>query len=92
MMCFNSRPRRSGRKAPDDGLGSCTQLLFCIKNLERVGDHATNIAEQVYFIVTGAPHPGRATGDRQALLQPLVSGQAKLALGRVVHHEDHTFM
>ena len=28
-------------------------LLFCTKNLERVGDHATNIAEAVYYMSTG---------------------------------------
>jgi len=31
----------------------CTHLLFCAKNIERVGDHATNIAENVYFLVSG---------------------------------------
>ena len=31
----------------------CIHLIFCIKNLERIGDHATNIAEIVYFIVKG---------------------------------------
>jgi phosphate transport system protein len=30
-----------------------TQLLFMLKNIERIGDHATNIAEQVYFLITG---------------------------------------
>lgn len=34
-------------------IGACTHLLFCAKNLERVGDHATNIAETVHYIVTG---------------------------------------
>ena len=33
----------------------CTHLLFCAKNLERMGDHATNIAETVYYIVQGRP-------------------------------------
>src|SRR3546814_4166045 len=28
-------------------------LLFVAKNLERMGDHATNIAEMVYYVVTG---------------------------------------
>ena len=28
-------------------------LLFCAKNIERIGDHATNIAESVYYIVEG---------------------------------------
>ncbi len=31
----------------------CTHLLFCAKNLERIGDHATNIAETVYYLITG---------------------------------------
>lgn len=31
----------------------CAHLLFCAKNIERIGDHATNIAENVYFMVTG---------------------------------------
>ncbi|WP_140908986.1 phosphate signaling complex protein PhoU [Cognatiluteimonas lumbrici] len=31
----------------------CTHLLFMAKNLERIGDHATNIAENVLFLVTG---------------------------------------
>lgn len=30
-----------------------TQLLFILKNIERIGDHATNIAEQTYFLITG---------------------------------------
>ena len=31
----------------------CTHLLFCAKNIERIGDHATNIAETVHYLVTG---------------------------------------
>ena len=31
----------------------CTHLLFIAKNLERIGDHATNIAETVHYAVTG---------------------------------------
>jgi phosphate transport system protein len=31
----------------------CTHLLFCTKSLERVGDHATNIAEAAYYLQTG---------------------------------------
>lgn len=30
-----------------------THLLFCAKNIERIGDHVTNISENVYFIATG---------------------------------------
>ena len=32
---------------------ACTHLLFMAKNIERIGDHATNIAENIYFIVHG---------------------------------------
>jgi phosphate transport system protein len=32
---------------------ACTHLLFCAKNLERIGDHVTNIAENAYFVMTG---------------------------------------
>ncbi|PSJ54898.1 phosphate signaling complex protein PhoU [Kumtagia ephedrae] len=35
----------------------CTHLLFCAKNIERIGDHATNIAETIYYIVTGEQLP-----------------------------------
>jgi phosphate transport system protein len=34
---------------------SCTHLLFCTQNVERMGDHATNIAESVYYMVEGQP-------------------------------------
>ncbi|MBI1208664.1 MAG: phosphate signaling complex protein PhoU [Azospirillum sp.] len=33
----------------------CTHLLFIAKNLERIGDHATNIAETIHFLVVGQP-------------------------------------
>ena len=33
-------------------------LLFCAKNIERIGDHATNIAESVHFILQGSTIPG----------------------------------
>lgn len=36
-------------------ISACTQLLFAAKNIERVGDHATNIAEMVYYLVHGRP-------------------------------------
>ncbi len=35
----------------------CAHLLFCAKNIERIGDHCTNIAETVYYLVTGTPMP-----------------------------------
>ncbi|MER3546985.1 MAG: phosphate transport system regulatory protein PhoU [Rhodanobacteraceae bacterium] len=34
---------------------ACTHLLFMAKNIERIGDHATNIAENVWFVVRGEP-------------------------------------
>lgn len=35
----------------------CTHLLFCAKNIERMGDHATNIAETVHYAVLGRMLP-----------------------------------
>ena len=35
-------------------IGLCTHLLFGAKNIERIGDHATNIAETVYYLVHGS--------------------------------------
>ena len=43
----------------------CTHLLFCAKNIERIGDHATNIAETVYYMVEGRPIADeRPKGDK----------------------------
>ena len=45
----------------------CTHLLFIAKNLERIGDHATNIAETVYYAVKGESLPdARPKGDTSA--------------------------
>ena len=45
----------------------CTHLLFIAKNLERIGDHATNIAEHVYYAVVGEPlREERPKGDGTA--------------------------
>ncbi len=42
----------------------CTHLLFIAKNLERIGDHATNIAENLYYAVKGETLPeSRPKGD-----------------------------
>jgi phosphate transport system protein len=42
----------------------CTHLLFCAKNIERLGDHTTNIAETVHYLVTGRNLPTeRPKGD-----------------------------
>ena len=36
---------------------AATHLLFVAKNLERIGDHATNIAERVHYAISGQIHP-----------------------------------
>lgn len=42
----------------------CTHLLFVAKNFERIGDHATNIAEQVHYMLVGHfPPDDRPKGD-----------------------------
>lgn len=42
------------RMAEDpDSIAACTHLLFIAKNLERIGDHATNIAELIHYEITG---------------------------------------
>jgi len=41
----------------------CTHLLFCAKNIERIGDHATNIAESIYYMTTGAQPVGERPKD-----------------------------
>ncbi|MFS8143723.1 PhoU family transcriptional regulator [Rhizobium sp. R635] len=45
---------------------SCTHLLFCAKNIERIGDHATNIAETIYYMATGAQPEGDRPKDDSA--------------------------
>ena len=35
-------------------ISDCAQLLFVARNIERIGDHATNVAEMVYYAATGA--------------------------------------
>ena len=46
-------------------ISQCAHLLFVAKNLERIGDQATNIAEMVYFAATGAQMPDRDRGGDQ---------------------------
>ena len=48
-------------------VNACTHLVFIAKNFERVGDHATNIAEAIHFQVTGSPFVDeRPKGDETA--------------------------
>ncbi len=42
----------------------CAHLLFCSKNIERIGDHATNIAETVFYLVTGETLPAERPKGR----------------------------
>jgi len=49
----------------------CTHLLFGAKNIERIGDHVTNVAEMTYFMVSGETlADGRPKGDTTSLLSP----------------------
>jgi phosphate transport system protein len=52
----------------------CMHLMFCAKDIERMGDHATNIAETVYFMIEGSPitdqrPKGDTTNFPSALMQ-----------------------
>ncbi|RVC48283.1 hypothetical protein EN779_29560, partial [Mesorhizobium sp. M4B.F.Ca.ET.088.02.2.1] len=50
---------------------ACTHLLFCAKNLERIGDHVTNIAENAYYVLTGQQLPAnRPKLDETAMSAP----------------------
>ncbi|WP_029008044.1 phosphate signaling complex protein PhoU [Azospirillum halopraeferens] len=49
----------------------CTHLLFVAKSIERIGDHATNVAENVCFLVQGhAPADERDKDDRSSFVMP----------------------
>jgi phosphate transport system protein len=49
-------------------ISACTHLLFMAKNIERIGDHATNIAEDLYYLVHGTPLTEvRPKGDKSSL-------------------------
>lgn len=49
-------------------IGICTHLLFVAKNMERIGDHATNIAENVCYLVDGKV-PAGARPKRDTTIQ-----------------------
>jgi len=52
----------------------CIHLMFCAKNIERMGDHATNIAESVYYMIEGRPITDqRPKGDTTAFAAMPVS-------------------
>ncbi|MGD9915204.1 MAG: phosphate signaling complex protein PhoU [Rhizobiaceae bacterium] len=57
----------------------CTHLLFCAKNIERIGDHATNIAETVYYIATGDQMPPERPKEDKSHRVTLASDDQALA-------------
>ena len=58
-------------KDNENNLSDGTHLLFVTKNIERIGDHTTNIAEQVYYLVKGE----YLEGDRPKGTEPIVTGE-----------------
>jgi len=46
-------------------ISQVAHLLFVAKNIERIGDHATNVAEMVYFAATGSYLADRETGESE---------------------------
>jgi len=57
----------------------CTHLLFMAKNLERIGDHATNIAEIIHFLVVGTP---------LTVLRPKNDGSSFAVVSPLTTHAD----
>lgn len=51
-------------------ISASAHLLFIAKNLERIGDHATNIAEMVHFSATGDRVPDRIKSDETPFIAP----------------------
>ena len=70
-ICMNSILKCIEKSSDGSGAAACSQMMFMSKNLERIGDHATNIAETVYFLVTG----DYLEGDRPKGESDIVSGQ-----------------
>ena len=58
-------------KENEKNLSDGTHLLFVTKNIERIGDHTTNIAEQIYYLVNGE----YLEGDRPKGTEPIVTGE-----------------
>jgi phosphate transport system protein len=56
----------------------CIHLMFCAKNIERIGDHATNIAETVFFMIEGQQlAEKRPKGDVTSFTRALPGHQAE---------------
>ncbi len=58
-------------------IGLCTHLLFGAKNLERIGDHATNIAENIYYQVNGRTIAETRSKKDQTSITPIESWKAQ---------------
>ena len=54
------------KKNLEDG----THLLFVAKNIERIGDHATNIVEQIYFLIRGTQIKGERPKGQDSIVGP----------------------
>jgi phosphate transport system protein len=52
------------KKNLEDG----THLLFVAKNIERIGDHATNIVEQIYFLIRGTQIKGERPKGQDSIV------------------------
>jgi phosphate transport system protein len=53
----------------------CIHLLFSAKNIERMGDHATNIAETVHYMIKGEPIASeRPKGDTTSFAPAVLQG------------------
>jgi phosphate transport system protein len=58
-------------------IGPSTHLLFMAKNIERIGDHATNIAEDLYYLVHGRPLAEKRPKGDTSSLDVIAPGQAQ---------------
>jgi phosphate transport system protein len=60
-------------------ISMCIHHLFCAKNIERIGDHATNIAEAVHYMVEGQAISGeRPKGDNSSYVGDALEFAAKV--------------
>ena len=56
---------KQNKKNLEDG----THLLFVAKNIERIGDHATNIVEQIYFLIRGTQIKGERPKGQESIVR-----------------------
>jgi phosphate transport system protein len=72
-------------------ISPCTHLLFCAKNLERIGDHATNIAERAIYTRTGEMvATNRPKQDELGEATPETTPRPKLGSGEVSRAANHS--